>query len=232
MSAIPILDHNKINSFKIPLENCLQNLLDFPPIYTEIIQKIYKISTSLSSTITTRAIETTLAVALMEKNSDAIANFPNELDRVKFITKLTGINAEPGLVPGKEKQHILNILQERISLLSVGFKKADAINQTTQFFKEAFNSDPCLNGRLARLNEYFTEMEVGIIEEIKSDHSYDQIIVIFTELMYGINDEEPPSKKEFITYLKDQKDYSNVYKKWVESPDFSVIFYKAREAFI
>ncbi len=75
-------------------------------------------------------------------------------------------------------------------------------------------------------------LEIGHVKEEKIDHTKDHIVVIFTELMYGLDEDNPPSKENFIAYLKEQKDYESVYRKWVESPDFPTLFFRAKESFI
>ncbi len=85
---------------------------------------------------------------------------------------------------------------------------------------------------MINLANFIAEDELGVQPQNMVDRfSYDAIALKFTELMYGLNNDAPPNQKEFLSYIKAQKDYAASYKQWVESSQFDAIYRRSIEFF-
>lgn len=200
--------------------------------YDNVFLKLDECKKNLTQSQFKKIIDTLEAIKKIDLHKNSISSLPSEISRIRFIYKLTKINAEPSFCPGTRKEEVLKILNERIQLFFHTYQTSCKKGQTNSFFKNVFAGDPCLNGRFVSLENFAIRQQIGVNpKSIQDDKKYDRIAFMFTELMYGISYDSPPDKREFVEYLKKQIDYNRKYKNWVESTNWITIYNRAKILF-
>lgn len=215
-----------------PLKQMVSDIYNCESKYFEVVEKAFEFSGESSEINLKKVLDTTLACAKIEKYADKIADLSNEIDRIKCISKLCGLNAEPDFCPGTDFCTVKQLILNRIEIVVYAFQASQARGELSEFFSEGFRGDPCLNGRLISLTNYHMRKELNFeAQQMKDSFSYDEIAFKCTELMYGLSMDQPPTQSEFISYLKTQEDFKVVYKDWIESKQFPAIYRRAVELF-
>ena len=232
-SGLSSLQVNFIETHSDPLLRSVLTLEEqLPDVYIQILQDFFFHFQNHSHVNPKRVVNTVLACAKIESQSDQIAGLENEIERIKFISRQCGINAEPDFCPGSNFRAVKSILDNRLETLRCAYTSSKSRNLQQQFFEEAFLGDPCLNGKFIALSNFAVKIELQLDLQNEPDRfSYDEIAFKFTELMYGLSDETPPEQEKFVEYLKSQKSYDLAYKIWVESTQFNAIYRRAVEFF-
>lgn len=134
-----------------------------------------------------------------------IATLTQESKRNQYITDLTGLIAEPGLLPGKTSEEIEESIDIRINSLISSYHADKEKGDTLFFFKNGFIGPPCFNGRLDTLEHYAYEkhgFKTKLFFEYHLD--WDQDAVALEDLMHHVSTsyDEPPTQKELSQYSK------------------------------
>lgn len=228
---------NSIHSASIVLHSDLQNILmsgNYPDSYKKIINDIEIQQEKLTSTEWRYAIETVLALAILEKNAKELATISDEDQRNQCITDLTHLIAEPGLAPGRNPQEILLNIHQLTSKLFEAYDFDQKQEDTISLYKLGFMGPPCFNGRVITLEEYILAKQKFIDPQTISDKtSYDSVAYQYSELMYECRDDEAlPSIEEFVEFLKNREDFYSEHQEVVNSSQFKEIYKRACELYV
>ncbi|GAB4188115.1 MAG: hypothetical protein Tsb0015_07710 [Simkaniaceae bacterium] len=224
------LQKNLYRTIPENLQKVFNHIKDYPSFYSQCIHSLFHYETQLTRTEARYALETILAVALLETNAQNLAKIPEENLRNKYITELTGLIAEPGLIPGNTEEEVLNQISMRVQELQRIFffdkKRSDEVH----FFKEGFIGPPCFNGRILSMQRY--ESEKQLLQPFSEASPDDNLACQMEELMYEYLDlnekdtKDPPSLQEMKEYVQKQK--INIF----PQEKFEKIYNRAVEFFV
>jgi len=215
------------------LQQQLDNIQEESPAFTEILQDLNIQQSKITATSTRYALETILAIAIIEKNACELAKITDENKRNQKITDLTNLIAEPGLASGDDDVQILESLHQLAVKLFQAYKFDKEHEDTVSLYSCGFKGPPCFNGRIITLEEYIAGKQNLINPQLLTDVTdYDPTAYHYSELMYYCSDNSKPSYEEFVDYLKSLSTYSSEHANLVESDHFKLVYKRACELFV
>jgi hypothetical protein len=180
--------------------------------------------------------KTAQGLCRMYAHREEISEIPDEMKRNNYIWEVTGLMPEPGLCVGRTKEELLKNILAKVELLRATFILSHQNDQLPHFFRSAFRSDPCFNGRMIRLEEYAASAILGL-KPVELEEQVDPEVALkfFRALnemqrLTPSDDEAPPSQEAFVTYLKSRPDYAENFSEEVESKSFRTLFKHICEA--
>ncbi len=157
------------------------------------------------------AIQVIEGLVKIYHQKDYISKILCENQRNAYITKLTNLIAETGLLPGETFECILNSIDIRINVFIQTYLLDKKNHDTLSFFKQAFIGPPCFNGRLITLEHYLFS-KYGIKNPLFYEYSteWDQEAVQLEEFMHSYfadrNEDSicPPTLEKLTEYSKEK----------------------------
>lgn len=138
---------------------------------------------------------------------DTISGILNEDKRNGYITQLTHLIAETGLIPGNSSSEILQAMDIRITGLVETYLLDKKNNDLLSFFREGFVGPPCFNGRLITLEHYaFSKYHIKNPLFYDFHTPWDKEAVEIEEIMHAYVEHEgrevsiPPSLEALRSY--------------------------------
>ena len=176
-------------------------------------------------------LATIKAIYLLYLNRENIANISDEEIRKTYIKACTSLLVETGFCPGTKKDQLLKNINEKVNLLFASYFFAKEHKALGKYFSEAFQSDPCFNGRINRLLEY---QSTCVFQNAITDEQFSSdVLFVFYQAMENFNNSYnrlPSTCEEFLTWLQGQIDYG-LYKEETEKSNFFHLYAKVKEAF-
>ncbi len=212
------------------------NFDEIPLKYTEILTDLQLQSGRLSACQIRYSLETILALAAIEVRAEEICSIFDENRRNAKIQSITGLIAEPGLVPGNTQELILQNLTSLVNDLFFAYTFDREHEDTFSLYSLGFIGPPCFNGRIITLREYIASKQLLIDPTSLSDKTeYDLLACSYMELLYEVYREgsnEIPTLEALVSYLKTRSNYDIEHRHLVESSDFPKVYKRACELFV
>lgn len=196
------------------------------------LEELDNLKDQLSLTEYRYAKETITALKILLEIEPELVSISNEDLRNNFITSKTQLIAEPGLLPGSNKQLIISSLDTRIKDFVFIYSNEREKGRLPLFFKFAFMGPPCFNGRINTMNEYM-EQATGVSSDLYFNYttSFDREANAIENVIYDWMEESKTTK---LPSLEDLKDYLKTIEdeplfKMLSQPNGSIIFKRACE---
>ena len=190
------------------------------------------------------AISTVEAISKIYQHRELLSSLSESSMPAEFA-RLVGLHPEPGLIVGSSSSTRSSSLQSIVDTLMMSYEICKENNQLEIFFYEAFDSDPCINARIARLGHFLAlKSNASIPPETFDDLNYDphtaQIILHELYSWVGIHSEKYtdinfPTFDEFKCFLNLRKLSSQDIRDVMELSDdetLDKLYSVAKEAYL
>ncbi len=192
---------------------------------------------ALTPTAYSYAKEVVTGLERIERQKEHISKINNEDKRNAYITSLTGLIAERGLIPGKTSNEVLQSIDIRIKELIEPYLLEKKSNALLELFRHGFIGPPCFNGRMITLSHYAYE-KYGLKDPLYFEHKtqWDQEAVQLEEWMHvcvdalNLDPKTAPTKTDLIELSSKQE--SSELQKILTSKEFAPIYKRACQFFI
>jgi len=130
--------------------------------------------------------------------------------RNKFITDRTSLTAEKGFCAGDSKEARFNQVLNKVALLVATYTVSLERRTIEHYFYQAFDSDPCFNGRITQLTNYAMS-QCGYPQDLINECPYqDEFSMLelnqLLDFSYGYFDGDPtPSLGGLRLYLSQRQ---------------------------
>lgn len=215
---------------------CTIKATNFSSFYKNILTDLSKFQEKTK--IENYAESTIKAIKEIFEKRTEIAHEKTEDSRSLLIRKVTKLSSEKGFVTGNNKGQIEGSIIQKTLLLQKAYLYAKDHDTLDDFFRDAFKSDPCFNGRIIALTEYVAKNQSGFSKEALEEKVVEGVsnkrINELLEQMYNLSDKinVPFTKVTFEKHLKENKEYESKFKILVESKKWNEIYNTAKMGFL
>ncbi|MBF0362315.1 MAG: hypothetical protein HQK49_14965 [Oligoflexia bacterium] len=183
--------------------------------YLQIFREM-KSDLSRSKDAATYAKSTIEGIEKLYKKRHFIAKISDAKKRNAYILKTTNLTPEEGFSVRKNENDRLKEIMEKVDTLVNSYKDAKKNKRLKTYFRDAFNSDPCFNGRISKLIQHITQMNniTGVLESYEVIDS--KLAVKLLEEMQELKEIQKlkvtPSKDQFKKHLETKGTYDDLLK--------------------
>lgn len=214
-------------------QKACQKITKCSSFFQEIILDLTQCQHQLTSSQFRWALETLLALSVLERKAEKFSQILNEPERHQTITNKCGLIAEIALTKGNNSQEVLLSIQGRIEEVRTTYLTDQSNHNTLAFFQDAFQGLPCFNGRLLNIRQYSLTRQHGLAcEDVFFDKTdFDTPACLLENAIYEYQDaqssDDIPDQFTLTSYLKGRDDYEKNWKSMVEGETFPRIYSRA-----